>query len=502
MKKLLIVLITALLCFPAVTVNVAAATRTVVVYLYQNYTDCVFMVSWENAEQKAAVEVRDPNGATVPQTITYSKGQAYVDVGAAGSGYWTIDVEGNNLGTINVSGGNKNATGAQYNIIRSFDVDFSNGLINFKWNVDAKQNTVNISINAAQSKNSDYYSRRSIWNDYSADRNGSTSVSADELKTGLYFFNIEVYNGNSQYTLSTDEPIYIKQSNSPAKLENVKVGSIDGEMFAVWDIALSSSYLVTLYDYDTLDVIKTERVNTNFYSLSTDEDLDKLKFSVAATDGSTYGEFDVLEVFRSVPSGTVKFPDYSYTRNSSIIVTVDCSDDNSAGVYLDGTLLLEGAAAGSYDLNLSEGEHDILAFIKDKNGNMQTFPKIITVDKTPPSINLTNSDHTATASDSIVIDGNTEPNSVVSINGVEQELGSGSFMAKLALKNGVNPINVAAYDIAGNKSTKTITVEKTGQLGGNWVIYIIPAILFVLLAIWYIFLNKKAKEAPTDEKAD
>jgi hypothetical protein len=313
------------------------------------------------------------------------------------------------------------------------------------------------------------------------------------LQTGLYTFSIQVHDGNAQYTLVSDEPLYVKQTNAPAKSESVRVGSIDGEMFATWQTRMNAGYMVTLYDYETLAVIKTEYANGNFYSITLSDELDKVKISIAAMESNAYGEFDVFEIVRSTPSGTVAFPDYAATREGSIPIHIDCSADVTAGVYLDGALLLENASAGDYDLNLAEGVHEIVAYVKDAHGNMRTFAKSITVDRTPPVVNLNSADEVKTAFDSFVIEGSTEPNATVAINGVEQELGAGSFMAKLALANGVNPVSVSAYDLAGNKSVKTITVERSGSTGNGWTVYILPGIVFILLAVWYVYLNKKSK---------
>lgn len=503
MKKVIgfLLIIASLFCFFEIKVSAAAdgdTQRRLRIYLYEEYNDCVFFINWENKEQEAVVKVKSPDDVIVntdPQSTEYGKGFAMVNVGAAKSGYWTIVVTGSNLGTINVSGGSKSSISTQHNIIQSFNAEFVNDRINFKWNVATEQDTVSVNINAVGR-----YSHYTIWNDYDTIKNGTASISADKLSTGLYFFNIEVYDGNSQYTLSINEPIYVKQLNAPEKLNNVKVGGINGEIYAVWDNFPSDCYEVIIYDYDTLNVIKEERVYENFYYIPADEQTDKYKFSVAAVDGNNYGDFDVFEVICSDPVGTVTFPDYSSTRKSVVTINIDCPENAAAGVYLDNTLLLEDAMLGNYDLNLSEGEHEIVAFIKDENGNMKTFSKILNVDKTPPAINITNTEHTVTSSDSIVINGNTEPNAVVSINGIEQELGANGFMAKILLKNGTNPITITAYDTAGNKSCKTIVVEKTNSLSHNWFIYIIAAIIFVLLTIWYIFLNRKKKEVPLDEE--
>ncbi|NLZ45172.1 MAG: hypothetical protein GX896_00600 [Clostridiales bacterium] len=376
----------------------------------------------------------------------------------------------------------------------------SNGYINFKWNVVTEQDTINVSINAYQDN---YYNNRggaNIWKDSSAIKSGTASVSVDDLKTGLYSFTIQVYDGNMQYTLSTEEPLYVKQSNALTKLEGIKVGSIDGEMFATWDARPDSTYMVTLYDYDTLAVLENKNTNNNFYSISLDNEHNMVKFSVAETNKYIYGDFDIFDIVRSTPVGVITFPDYSFTRENLISFSVTCPTDTTAGVYLDGALILENANAGIYDLHLAEGVHEILAYVKDNNGNIRTFSKTMMVDITPPAINLTNPNNVKTSDDNIIISGNTEPNAVVSINGVEQELGYGNFIVKLNIDKGVNVITVSAYDAAGNKNVKTITADRTNAFGSSWTEYIAPILLFVLLSAWYISLNKKAKEAKPNEE--
>ena len=122
---------------------------------------------------------------------------------------------------------------------------------------------------------------------------------------------------------------------------------------------------------------------------------------------------------------------------------------------------------------------------------MKTFSKAMSVDRTPPAVTLTGSDYIRTKEVSLTISGSTEPNAIVAVNGVEQELGTGRFTAKLTLEEGVNPITVTAYDQAGNKSVRTITAElDTGF--GSWTRWILPGILSVILVMWYAFLNKKA----------
>lgn len=493
-KKLVVAMLIVLTFVPIVDVC-AANTREVSVYLYRDYPDCVFFVSWENADQPASISIKTPGGTMIQandQNAEFGKGKALINVGTANSGYWKVYVTGEDLGMISVSGGSKNSASSQYNAIRSFEADVSDGYINFKWDVITENDTVSLYINATQGG---YYGTYTLWQDYSASRSGSASVSTDKLQTGLYRFTIQVYDGRGNYTLSTEKPLYIKHPQAPAKLEDIRVGSVDGELFATWAPQGDGHYVVTLYDFDTLAVITTDWVYGNFYTIELPDDTEKVKFSVAYAGDEAYGEFDVYEVIYAVPAGTITFPDYSSTREDVILVNVDCPPDVTAGVYLDGTLLIEDAGAGDYELNLSEGEHEVLAYLKDKYGNIKTFTKIINVDKTPPVVSLNYADSIRTTNDHIILEGMTEPNAVVAVNGIEHKLDSGKFTAKIKLEKGVNPITITAYDLAGNKSVKTITVNKENANGDNWIIYTVPGALFLALTAWYIYLNRKQKGA-------
>lgn len=494
MKKWTLSALLVLTFFCLLPIKASAAVREVQVYLYQEYADCIFFVSWQNADQPASVKIISPDGTEIAATeenSEFGRGRVDVNVGHAGSGYWRVSVEGDGLGTISVNGGNKKDTSVRYNAIQSFTAEtVEDGSIRLGWDVAAEQDTVNLSVEAVQGA---LNGSRTVYQDYSVAGTGTAAVSTDNLPTGLYRFTIQVYDGVGQYTLTTEEPLYIRQTEAPEKLENVKAGSIDGEMYITWDPGRSGNYVVTLYD-ETLSVLKWEYVYENFYAITPGEGVNRVKVSVAAVDGSNWGEFEVVEVVKTIPSGVISFPKEEVTKENVIPVHIECPSETAAGVYLDGKLLLEKAASGDYDLNLAEGMHEVVAYIEDAYGNMSTFSKSITVDRTPPSVKLNSEDMLKTASDSIVIEGSTEPNATVMINGVEQEMGSGSFMVKLALEKGVNPVTVSAYDAAGNKSVKTITVERTGGIGGKWMSFILPGVLFLGLAGWYVRLNKKPEE--------
>ena len=104
----------------------SAAVREVEVYLYQEYADCVFFVSWQNAQQPASVTITAPDGTEIAATeenSEFGRGRVDVNVGNAGSGYWRVLVEGDALGIISVNGGNRKDTSVQYNAVQSFTAE-------------------------------------------------------------------------------------------------------------------------------------------------------------------------------------------------------------------------------------------------------------------------------------------------------------------------------------------------------------------------------------------
>ncbi|MDR1640851.1 MAG: hypothetical protein LBT59_14235 [Clostridiales bacterium] len=485
MKRLIALSLLAL-AFMAQFAYAAPATsssREIRVYLHTEYPDCVFFIKWENADKQASAVLTDPDGTVFPLTnenTTYGKGSIAISAGAAKRGYWNVTLTGDGLGAASVSGGGKFQGGGE---IKSFNAEVVGENLNFDWDIEALLDSFAVTI---------YYNQgaqnTTVYNSNKAPKKGSASVALNNIITGLYNFTIQIFDGNRQQSLSIGTPIYIKQPKAPEKLQNIRTGSINGEMFATWDMPLQGYCEIKLYDPVTLDVLSTEQTSQGFYAIR--QDLQRVKLSVALLESNFHGDFDVYELSKTVPSGSVSFPDYTSTRESFVSLNFDCGSGETGGLYLDGTLIADDQPSGPYDLFLSEGEHEAVAYIKDQNGNMKTFAKTIIVDKTPPQISLSNKDEVKTNSQSLVVDGKTEPNAVIAINGVEQELGDGIFMAKLALKNGVNPISVTAYDAAGNKGVKTITAEKSGS---RTLLPIIP--LPILLTIWYVYLNIKGKGA-------
>lgn len=471
------------------------------VYLYRDYTDCVFYIRWTNSEQAAAVCLTAPDGSVTEADAHNSVsalGQLEVSVGFAASGYWTVSLEGESLGTVSVGGGERKQSAAAP-LIRGFTAEQHNGQLQFMWETAATQDTISASVKAVGGTSAKEWL---LWNGYDAHRADTVSVPVTELQTGLYFFLLEIFDGQSHAALRTAEPLYVEYPDAPERVVGVRTGSVDGVGYLRWDAAYGAHYEVTVYDADTLEVLRSLRTSEGVYMPEFSDGSGQLLLSVAAVENGITGAFDLYRLEPVEPVGSICFPDAAVTKTGSMIATVTCPEDVTASFYLDGILLLEGASTGNYDLKLSEGKHTILACLCDALGNARSVEKKIEVDHTPPPIRLHGAEHPATESDSFLVEGHTEPGAIVTVNGVEQCLHNGSFAATVPLSRGENQIIVRAYDAAGNQSMHSLIVERQGLNGRRLLRYAIPALAFLLLSAWTIWLNRKPRQPSTQPVAE
>ncbi|MCD6108757.1 MAG: SBBP repeat-containing protein, partial [Thermoplasmata archaeon] len=115
--------------------------------------------------------------------------------------------------------------------------------------------------------------------------------------------------------------------------------------------------------------------------------------------------------------------------------------------------------------NLSEGKHILLVKALDEAGNESEPLKIeFIVDTTPPNSEITSpEDNFYTNEETLNIKGSVSDSlsgvDKLTVNGEEVNIkDNGIFEKEITLSEGENKINIEAYDKAGNKQEKTLTV--------------------------------------------
>ncbi len=123
-------------------------------------------------------------------------------------------------------------------------------------------------------------------------------------------------------------------------------------------------------------------------------------------------------------------------------------------------------ADGSFvltEVNLKEGENkiEVIAFGGDNQASEPAKATVI-FDKTPPKLEISQpgdkSSFPANTAD-VAVAGKSEEDNVVTINEIQTVVSSdGSFSYIQPLKAGENQISISSQDLAGNKTTKIISV--------------------------------------------
>lgn len=166
------------------------------------------------------------------------------------------------------------------------------------------------------------------------------------------------------------------------------------------------------------------------------------------------------------PSVAITSPDTdTYTNTSGITVSGEASDSTSwiNNVTVNGTNGTLSGETFSASLNLTEGANTVTATATDAGGNTGSSSITVILDTIPPSITL-DAIPSLTNNPQLTITGKIEdasPITAITING--QSVGANGyspalFNADVTLSEGLNTIEIAATDKAGNIATASITI--------------------------------------------
>ncbi len=159
--------------------------------------------------------------------------------------------------------------------------------------------------------------------------------------------------------------------------------------------------------------------------------------------------------------------------NSDVTISWSGSDSTSGidhyEVRIDNGSWINAGTATQYTFtSVSDGTHTVDVKAVDVAGNNVTVTVSFTVDTTAPTLEITSPSNgylPLTYNKVMWINGTTDPNATVTINGISVAVDSnGDFSYKATLVEGKNVFTVTATDSAGNSVTKTVTALYLSQL--------------------------------------
>lgn len=141
-------------------------------------------------------------------------------------------------------------------------------------------------------------------------------------------------------------------------------------------------------------------------------------------------------------------------------MTLQGFTEMGAAVTVDGSPAAVGPdGSWTADVTLSEGDNALLVEAEDALGNTASATVHVTLDTTPPDLEIDSPDDDSTVDEpSVVVEGTTDAGAWVYVNGVLASDGSSSWEAIVVLAEGGNTITVTAMDELGNSVTETVSV--------------------------------------------
>jgi hypothetical protein len=175
----------------------------------------------------------------------------------------------------------------------------------------------------------------------------------------------------------------------------------------------------------------------------------------ATDDAGNYASLQISVVQdANPPQLTIIYPkDNLFTGNSVLVISGSSDVGNTVTVNGVPVTLDLNNGQFSYTILLKEGTNRIVARATDKIGNTYEVVRNVFLDSTAPSLTVTNPiDQQVVSSAKLSVEGLTDLNAVITINGNVVPTESGAFKKALTLKEGLNRIVILATDLAGNRN--------------------------------------------------
>lgn len=185
------------------------------------------------------------------------------------------------------------------------------------------------------------------------------------------------------------------------------------------------------------------------------------EINVIATDFAGNRAEDMVKVtMDNQPPPLLIFSPANNSLVNESVVTVEGSTEYGSTLSVGGILaVVELDGTFGLPISLKEGENEILIWARDQAGNEKRERLILTVDMTPPVLNVTSPRDGLVTNEDVVVSGTTEPGATLDINGMPAQVGAdGTFSMPFSLVEGSNLIEIETMDTAFNKKSVVLTV--------------------------------------------
>jgi len=154
------------------------------------------------------------------------------------------------------------------------------------------------------------------------------------------------------------------------------------------------------------------------------------------------------------------------TLVANTTITVSGVIETGSKLFAQGKAVAVNGTSFFYTWNLVEGENSLLLYAEDLAGNRNLATLKVRRDTVAPPLTVDVADGFKTKNASIGMNGTTEPNATVTVNGIQVAVdASGRFFTTVQLVLGLNNITLEAKDPAGNVQHVKLSVTRSKPAG-------------------------------------
>lgn len=476
--------------------RVSAKTGEYEIRLNEAKENYVFSIQWENSDQQADVTITSPGGKSydkdnMPQAEA-GDGELMFWFATAEAGTWTVTITGEGLGTVTLDSG---VMPGRMDIA-SFTVQVSGETGTASWDIRDSEENLRLEIWAAPDPVNYGGQRLSSVRGEAA---GQCEFSLSGLESGDYYLYLKAVGTGGIFACQyADSPVSWRPQDALPKLGGVQARMLDEDLWLSWEENEDASgYRVRIYDGATGELLTDESVEkgeTQWFG-EIPASIASVEATVAATRWGNTGDFERHTVTRGNFDGvSVTFPDGEFFNAKTVYVQVAFTGDYTVSAALNGEMVAEGStSAGSYRVDMDEGDNRLSFYVTDTAGNIRSFGKDLYVDVTAPQLSILNDlNGQSTSEGRVYLEGHTEGGATLTLNGKEVETQNGYFSIPCSLSPGKNRLELLATDAAGNQSQYSAVVERP-WLSAQILLWVLCIVAAVALLTVYILLFVRAR---------
>ncbi|HJD23721.1 MAG TPA: hypothetical protein H9694_06195 [Firmicutes bacterium] len=499
--RLLAFLFLAAVFLLALPPKAAAKTGEYEIRLDEAKENYVFSIQWENSGQQADVVITSPSGKSynkdnMPQAEA-GDGELMFWFASAEAGTWTVAITGEGLGTVTLDSG---VMPGRMDIA-SFTVQVTGETGTASWDIRDSEEDLWIEIWAAPDPVNYGGQRLSSTRGEAA---GQCEFSLSGLQSGDYYLYLKAIGSGGIFACQyADGPVSWRQADALPALDGVQARMLDEDLWLSWQESEDASeYRIWVYDGETGELLADETVEkgeTQWFGEFPDS-VTAMEAAVAAVRWGNTGDFERQTVTRGSFDGvTVTFPEEEQVNSRTVYVQVAFTGDYTVSAAINGEMVTEGSdTAGSYRVDMEEGNNRLSFYISDAMGNIRSFGKDLYVDVTAPQLSiLKDLNGQSTSEGYVYLEGHTEGGASLTLNGDPVETQNGYFSVRCPLSPGKNRLELLATDAAGNQSKYSAVVERP-WLSAQILLWVFCIAVAVVLIVVYVVLFLRARKKTRD----